>query len=98
MMDAHYVVIRQYLDAEHGPGFAHRVNKTLLRISARFLRVGRILSALTSVTDREERLKEALEELSYIADDYVNAAGVCLSASPSMAKARTALSSERERG
>lgn len=38
-MDGHYEVIREYLGAERGPGFAHRVNSLLLRIDGQFFQI-----------------------------------------------------------
>lgn len=51
MMDGHYKVIRQFLDAEQGPGFAHRVNSVLLRLSGHFFQFREKLSALRSMPE-----------------------------------------------
>ncbi len=60
MMDGHYEVIRQFLDAEQGPGFAHRVNSVLLRMSGHFFQIGeklRSIRVLKSTTPAPETTK-----------------------------------------
>lgn len=63
LMDGHYAVIREYLGAERGPGFAHAVNSKLLRISGQFVQLGEKLPSLLAQARAAEVMAETVSSL-----------------------------------